>query len=84
MPMSLAPAEPPMSAYGAPAPTTSPPSSYEPGWEPNNPGGPYPASPSGGGGGPYARVWTSSNNDAQNMAYSAYYPGASSTSTTRP
>jgi len=76
MTMSPAPAEPPMSLYGAPAPgpSTAPPSSYEPGWEPNT-------------GGPYSRVWSGSN-DAQNMAYSAYYPGSSSTSsgssTTRP
>ncbi|KAF7279537.1 DUF1676 domain-containing protein Osi20 [Rhynchophorus ferrugineus] len=66
--MTMAPAEPPMTAYGAPAPgpSTAPPSSYEPGWEPNT-------------GGPYARVWTASN-DAQNLAYSAYYPGSSSSS----
>ncbi|RZB40962.1 uncharacterized protein BDFB_008498 [Asbolus verrucosus] len=70
MPISMAPAEPPAPMYGAP--TSAPPSSYEPGWEPNQ-------------GGPYSRVWTSSNdNTAQNLAYSAYYPGASSSSTTRP
>ncbi|CAG9760737.1 unnamed protein product [Ceutorhynchus assimilis] len=75
--MTMAPAEPPASLYGAPAPgpSTAPPSSYEPGWEPNT-------------GGPYARVWTApSNNEAQNLAYSAYYPGSSgssSASTSRP
>lgn len=69
MPMSMAPAEPPASMYGPP--TTAPPSSYEPGWEPNQ-------------GGPYSRVWTSNDNSAQNLAYSAYYPGATSSSTTRP
>lgn len=63
--MSMAPAEPPASLYGAPMPPSTP-SSYEPQWEPNQ-------------GGPYQRVWTGSN-DAQNMAYSAYYPGSSSTS----
>nr|CAH7742909.1 unnamed protein product [Callosobruchus chinensis] len=68
MPMSMTPMEPaPM--YGAPAPPPSTPSSYEPGWEPNQ-------------GGPYQRVWTGSQ-EAQNMAYSAYYQGASS-STNRP
>jgi hypothetical protein len=70
MPISMAPAEPPASMYGPPS--TPPPSSYEPGWEPNQ-------------GGPYSRVWTSnSDNTAQNLAYSAYYPGASSSSTSRP
>ncbi|XP_066154593.1 uncharacterized protein Osi20 [Euwallacea fornicatus] len=74
--MTMAPAEPPMPLYGAPVPgpSTPPTSSYEPGWEPNT-------------GGPYSRVWTASNNDAQNMAYSAYYPGPSTStgsSTSRP
>nr|XP_022918449.1 uncharacterized protein LOC111427506 [Onthophagus taurus] len=69
MPMSMtpmAPPEPPMPVYGAPM--TSTPSSYEPGWEPS--------------GGPYARIWngnSASENGAQNMAYSAYYPGSSTT-----
>lgn len=62
--MSMAPAEPPAPLYGPPsAPST--PSSYEPSWDSHN-------------GGPYQRVWTGSN-DAQSMAYSAYYPGSSST-----
>ncbi|KAL1498052.1 hypothetical protein ABEB36_008912 [Hypothenemus hampei] len=75
--MSMAPAPEPLPPlYGAPAPgpSTAPPSSYEPGWEPNT-------------GGPYSRVWSPSNNDAQNLAYSAYYPGSSSSSgstTSRP
>ncbi|CAH0555711.1 unnamed protein product [Brassicogethes aeneus] len=76
--MSMAPAEPPAPMYGAPpTPTTAPPSSYEPGWEPNQ-------------GGPYSRVWSSSgSNDntreaAQNMAYSSYYPGTQSSSTSSP
>ncbi|XP_057652290.1 uncharacterized protein LOC130891508 [Diorhabda carinulata] len=71
--MSMAPAEPPAPLYGAPpAPSPAPPSSYEPGWEPNT-------------GGPYQRVWTVSNEPAQNLAYSAYYPGSSaSSSTSRP
>ncbi|KAG5893946.1 hypothetical protein JTB14_009693 [Gonioctena quinquepunctata] len=68
MMMSMAPAEPPASLYGAPAPSTAPPSSYEPGWEPNQ-------------GGPYQRVW-SGNNDPQSLAYSSYYPGTSAGSTT--
>ncbi|EFA10567.1 uncharacterized protein Osi20 [Tribolium castaneum] len=68
MSMSMAPAEPPASMYGPP--TTAPPSSYEPGWEPNQ-------------GGPYSRVWTN-DNSAQNLAYSAYYPGPSSSTTSRP
>lgn len=76
MPMMMAPAvEPPTPMYGVPAtPTTSPPSSYEPGWEPSAPSGPY------------SRVWTAGSGaqqDSQSMAYSAYYPGASST-TLRP
>ncbi|XP_050310642.1 uncharacterized protein LOC126746433 [Anthonomus grandis grandis] len=75
MTMSPVP-EPPMTAYGPPlsGPSTATPSSYEPGWEPN-------------AGGPYSRVWTSSNNDAQNLAYSGYYSGASissGSSTIRP
>ncbi|KAH1009411.1 hypothetical protein HUJ04_001770 [Dendroctonus ponderosae] len=75
--MTMGPApEPPASLYGAPAPgpSTAPPSSYEPGWEPNT-------------GGPYQRVWSGSSNEAQNLAYSAYYPGSSSSSgssTSRP
>ncbi|KAJ8926666.1 hypothetical protein NQ314_020945 [Rhamnusium bicolor] len=65
--------EPPTPLYGVPGPSTSAPSSYEPGWEPNQ-------------GGPYQRVWTTSNNDPQTLAYSAYYPGTSisSSSTSRP
>lgn len=61
MPMlSMAPAEPPAPLYGAPPPSPAPPSSYEPSWEPNQ-------------GGPYSRVWTNANeNNAQNLAYSAY------------
>lgn len=69
--MSMAPAEPPSSLYGAPGPSTSAPSSYEPGWEPSSQSGPY------------SRVWTGTGQDAQSLAYSAYYPG-SSTTTTRP
>ncbi|XP_060528804.1 uncharacterized protein LOC132703509 [Cylas formicarius] len=72
--MTMAPAEPPNPLYGPPAPTTAPPSSYEPsGWEPNS-------------GGPYSRIWTGSNSDAQSLAYSAYYPGSSTvgSSTSRP
>ena len=68
MPLQMTPAEPPAPMYGPPS--TPPPSSYEPGWEPNT-------------GGPYSRVW-SNDNSAQNLAYSAYFPGASSSSTTRP
>lgn len=79
MPMMMPPmppVEPPSSMYGPAAPpTTAPPSSYEPGWEPSN------------GNGPYSRVWNggsgSSSQDAQSLAYSAYYPGSSST-TLRP
>lgn len=63
--MSMAPAEPPAPLYGVPTGPSTP-SSYEASWEPNH-------------GGPYQRVWTGSN-DAQNMAYSAYYPAPSSTS----
>lgn len=74
MPMSMSPMGPPehpAPLYGAPAPGPSTPSSYEPGWEPNQ-------------GGPYQRVWTAGN-DAQSLAYSAYYPGTSaSSSTSRP
>lgn len=66
--MSMGPAEHPASLYGAPAPGPSTPSSYEPSWEPNH-------------GGPYQRVWTGSN-DAQSLAYSAYYPGSSASSST--
>jgi len=68
--MSLGPApEPPAPLYGPPAPgaSTYPPNSYEPNWEPNN-------------GGPYSRVWTGAGTDAHSVAYSAYYPGASSSS----
>ncbi|CAH1966044.1 unnamed protein product [Acanthoscelides obtectus] len=69
MPMSMTPMEPaPM--YGAPAPPPSTPSSYEPGWEPNQ-------------GGPYQRVWTGAQ-EAQNMAYSAYYQNDATSSTSRP
>lgn len=79
MPMMMTPMppiEPPSSMYGPAAPSTPPPSSYEPGWEPSN------------GNGPYSRVWSSvgsgsSSHDASNIAYSAYYPGSSST-TVRP
>lgn len=71
MPMPLtmmpAPAEPPAPLYGVPNASTAPPSSYEPGWEPNQ-------------GGPYQRVWSVSNTDPQSLAYSAYYPGTSSSS----
>lgn len=63
MPMTIMPVEPPMSTYGSP-PTSSP-SSYEPGWEPSSQGGPY------------SRVW-SGGDSAQSLAYSAYYPGSSS------
>ncbi|KAK5644653.1 hypothetical protein RI129_005953 [Pyrocoelia pectoralis] len=69
MPMSMMPAEPPTPMYGPPASTAAP-NSYEPSWEPNS-------------GGPYSRVWNSAN-DAHNLAYSAYYPGTVSTSTTGP
>lgn len=52
----------PAAAPAAADPTTTP-SSYDPSsWEPSP-------------GGPYARVWDQS---AQNLAYSAYYPGSSS------
>ncbi|KAF5276265.1 hypothetical protein FQA39_LY06614 [Lamprigera yunnana] len=68
MPMSMAPVESPVPAYGPPS--TSAPNSYEPGWEPNNSGGPY------------SRVW-SSPIEAQSMAYSAYYPGPVSSTTAR-
>ncbi|KAK9692584.1 Protein of unknown function (DUF1676) [Popillia japonica] len=68
MPMSMSamPPEPPAPIYGAPLSST--PSSYEPGWEP-------------AGNGPYARIWTpgSSSDSAQSIAYSAYYPGSSTT-----
>lgn len=50
----------PAAAAAAADPTTTP-SSYEPGSYEPNPGGPY------------SRVWDSS---AQNLAYSAYYPGS--------
>lgn len=71
MAMSMTPAEPPAPMYGVPSPGAATPSSYEPGWEPNQ-------------GGPYQRVWTGGN-DAQSLAYSAYYPGTSgSSSTSRP
>ncbi|XP_018321601.1 uncharacterized protein LOC108734511 [Agrilus planipennis] len=73
MAMNAAPAEPPAPMYGPPS--TSPPNSYEPSWEPNS-------------GGPYARVWNNNpspvENSAQNLAYSAYYPGAVTTTTNRP
>lgn len=67
-PMTMTPmsAESPMTAYGAPAPTSSPSSSYENSWEPAN-------------GGPYSRVWEPSSS-SQNLAYSAYYPGSVSSS----
>ncbi|KAJ8952334.1 hypothetical protein NQ318_017228 [Aromia moschata] len=75
MPLSMmpAPTEPPAPMYGAPGPSTAPPSSYEPGWEPNQ-------------GGPYQRIWSPSNNDPQSLSYSAYHPGLSTsgTSTSRP
>ncbi|CAG9817452.1 unnamed protein product [Phaedon cochleariae] len=71
MPMSMMPLEPPAPLYGVPGPSTAPPSSYEPGWEPNQ-------------GGPYQRVWNG-NSDAQSMAYSGYYPGTpAATSTNNP
>ncbi|KAK4875293.1 hypothetical protein RN001_011715 [Aquatica leii] len=65
MPMTMTPAEPPAAVYGPPASTAAP-NSYEPGWEPNS-------------GGPYSRVWNSA--EAQNLAYSAYYPGPVSSTT---
>lgn len=74
MPAMMPAPEPPSPAYGAPTPSTAPPSSYEPGWEPS------------GQSGPYSRVWNG-NSDAQNMAYSAYYPGtagSASSTTSRP
>lgn len=71
MPMSMMPmmAMEPAPAYGAPAPTMAPMSSYDPAWEPSN-------------GGPYSRVWTNGQDSAQSQAYSAYYPGSSSSSST--
>lgn len=71
MMMTPAPVESPNSLYGPPGPTTAPPSSYEPGWEPS------------GQSGPYSRVWTGGQ-DAQSIAYSSYYPGSSSSTTLRP
>ncbi|XP_067007011.1 uncharacterized protein Osi20 [Anabrus simplex] len=58
MPMPV-PAEP--TPYGAPAPSSPPASSYEPGWDSGN-------GANGNGGGPYSRVW-----DAHQMAYNSYY-----------
>lgn len=56
MAMTVEPAPP--TPYGAPAPDpTTPPSSYDPSW---NPGA--------SSGGPYSRVW-----DPHQMAYSGYY-----------
>lgn len=53
----------PGAAPAAAADPTTTPSSYDPSsWEPSP-------------GGPYARIWEPS---AQNLAYSAYYPGSSS------
>lgn len=74
MPVMTPATEPPAPVYGAPAASTTAPDSYQPSWEPS---------------GPYSRVWSPSvsNNDAQSMAYSAYYPGTSSSAsstTTRP
>lgn len=68
-PMSMTPMSPEssMTAYGAPAPTSSPSSSYENSWEPAN-------------GGPYSRVWEPSSSSSQNLAYSAYYPSSASSS----
>ncbi|KAF5305227.1 hypothetical protein FQR65_LT07766 [Abscondita terminalis] len=66
MPMTMTPAEPTAPIYGPPASTPAP-NSYEPGWEPNS-------------GGPYSRVWNNVN-DAQSLAYSAYYPGTVSSTT---
>lgn len=65
MPVMTPATEAPAPVYGAPAASTAPPDSYQPSWEPS---------------GPYSRVWnpSSGSNDAQSMAYSAYYPGASS------
>ncbi|XP_055677142.1 uncharacterized protein LOC129786270 isoform X1 [Lutzomyia longipalpis] len=69
MPMAMMPMPPPEPApvYGAPAPSPAPASSYQPSsWEPSS-------------GGPYSRIWEPST-DAQQMAYSSYYPGSSSSS----
>lgn len=71
MPMSMAPVPeptPPPTAYGPAAGSPSaatPIDSYSPQWEPSSTG-------------PYARVWDTAS--AQNVAYSAYYPGSSSSS----
>lgn len=68
-PPAMAMTESPMTAYGAPLPSSAPASSsYDPSsWEPTS------------GGGPYSRVWepSSSSSSAQNMAYSSYYPSSS-------
>lgn len=56
----------PAAPAGPEASTAAPASSYEPGWDGANSGGPY------------ARVWDPST--AQNIAYSAYYPGSGSSS----
>ncbi|CAH1111174.1 unnamed protein product [Psylliodes chrysocephalus] len=70
MAMSMAPAEPPSPLYGPPSSPPPPMSSYDPSWEPNN-------------GGPYQRMYTVSS-DPQSLAYSAYFPGSSGSSTNRP
>ncbi|XP_045473924.1 uncharacterized protein LOC123680187 [Harmonia axyridis] len=74
MPMSMAPmpSEPPSSIYGPPS-TAPPLDSYNPNYD-----------PSASQGGPYARIWTPTNGEAQQVAYSAYYPGSGSSSTTQP
>lgn len=56
----------PAAPAGPDASTPAPASSYEPGWDGANSGGPY------------ARVWDPTA--SQNIAYSAYYPGSASSS----
>lgn len=72
LPMSMMPMMPP-SAPEPPMPAYGVPSttsSYEPSsWEPSS-------------GGPYSRVWDAS--PSQGLAYSAYYPGSSSSSSSSP
>ncbi|KAK9890825.1 hypothetical protein WA026_012171 [Henosepilachna vigintioctopunctata] len=75
MPMSMSPMGPPelpSSLYGPPS-TTPPLDSYNPNYD-----------PSASQGGPYSRVWTPTNGDSQQIAYSAYYPGSISSSTSQP
>lgn len=68
MPMMPMMTESPMTAYGAPLPSSSP-SSYDPSsWE-----------PSATSGGPYSRVWEPSSSGSS-LAYSSYYPSSSSAS----